>query len=232
MEIRGYKRIKKKDIKRWFKGSNLVLYVLILLLLFALIMFAYRTIAGMHNDNIDNELNNQTEDLDNESSLQEETSTYVAKNQSYRIRINVSKNIAVISTVDGTSENGRTIKAFHIAVNKNIKTGSTVISEKAEWRKLDNNGYAHYSSRLDNSEYTCSTAYFTKTIGNMNIDEYNKIGTSLTYGSIFMAPADAKWIYNNCGINTSVEILSDFDIPSDADIKEFKKYNYIDKLEE
>ena len=47
-----------------------------------------------------------------------------------------------------------------------------------------------------------------------------------------MAPADAKWIYNNCGINTSVEILSDFDIPSDADIKEFKKYNYIDKLEE
>ena len=22
MEIRGYKRIKKKDIKRWFKGSN------------------------------------------------------------------------------------------------------------------------------------------------------------------------------------------------------------------
>ena len=201
MEIRGYKRIKKKDIKRWFKGSNLVLYVLILLLLFALIMFAYRTIAGMHNDNIDNELNNQTEDLDNESSLQEETSTYVAKNQSYRIRINVSKNIAVIS-------------------------------EKAEWRKLDNNGYAHYSSRLDNSEYICSTAYFTKTIGNMNIDEYNKIGTSLTYGSIFMAPADAKWIYNNCGINTSVEILSDFDIPSDADIKEFKKYNYIDKLEE
>ena len=195
MEIRGYKRIKKKDIKRWFKGSNLVLYVLILLLLFALIMFAYMTIAGMHNDNIDNELNNQTEDLDNESSLQEETSTY-------------------------------------IAVNKNIKTGSTVISEKAEWRKLDNNGYAHYSSRLDNSEYICSTAYFTKTIGNMNIDEYNKIGTSLTYGSIFMAPADAKWIYNNCGINTSVEILSDFDIPSDADIKEFKKYNYIDKLEE
>ena len=83
-------------------------------------MFAYRTIAGMHNDNIDNELNNQTEDLDNESSLQEETSTYVAKNQSYRIRINVSKNIAVISTVDGTSENGRTIKAFHIAVNNNI----------------------------------------------------------------------------------------------------------------
>ena len=29
MEIRGYKRIKKKDIKRWFKGSNLIVYILI-----------------------------------------------------------------------------------------------------------------------------------------------------------------------------------------------------------
>ena len=53
MEIRGYKRIKKKDIKRWFKGSNLILYVLILLLMFAFIAFAYKTIIGMNNDNAD-----------------------------------------------------------------------------------------------------------------------------------------------------------------------------------
>ena len=29
MEIRGYKRIKKKDIKRWIKGSNLIINVCI-----------------------------------------------------------------------------------------------------------------------------------------------------------------------------------------------------------
>lgn len=236
MEIRGYKRIKKKDIRRWFKGSNLILYILILLLLFALIMFAYRTIVGMHNENVDNEQNQQMDETDNSDDItsSSESTTYIAKNQSYRIKINVSKNIAVISYIDAnnSNDNGKTVRAFHIATNKDIKTGSTVISEKSEWRKLDNNGYAHYSSRLENMEYICSTAYFTRTIGNMNIDEYNKIGTSVTYGSIFMTPADAKWIYNNCGINTSVEILSDFDIPTDANITEFKKYNYIDKLEE
>lgn len=124
------------------------------------------------------------------------------------------------------------MKAFYVSVNSNINTGDTFISEKAEWRKLDITGYGHYSTRLNNSEYICSSAYFTKTVGNMNIDEYNKMGTSASSGSIYMTPADAKWIYNNCGVNTQVQIENDFDIPSSVNITEFKKYNYVDKLEE
>lgn len=56
----------------------------------------------------------------------------------------------------------------------------------------------------------------------MNIDEYNKMGTSASSGSIYMTPADAKWIYNNCGVNTQVQIENDFDIPSSVNITEFK----------
>lgn len=232
MEIRGYKRIKKKDIRRWFKGSNLIVYVLILLLLLATILFAYKTIKNMHENNEQNE--NTTEETSSEqddTTSQTESTTYIAKNQSYHISINVSKSIAIITSKQSNGEES-VVRAFNIAVNKNIKTGTTAITEKSEWRKLDNGGYSHYSTRLDNSEYICSTAYFTKTVGNMNIEEYNKLGTNVTYGSIFMAPVDAKWIYNNCGINTTVEIADDFDIPSDVNIPEFKKYNYIDKLEE
>ena len=228
MEIRGYKRIKKKDIRRWFKGSNLVIYILILLLLFALIMFAYKTIIGMHNDNISDEQNSETdESYEDETIAQttEEATTHLAKNQSYKIRINVSKNIAVISSIDGDNNTGATVKAFYIATNANVKTGSTVITDKTEWRKFDMSCYGH-------SECISSTPYYTRTMGNINVDEYNKIGTHFSYGSIFMTPVDAKWIYNNCGVNTSVEILSDFDIPSDANITEFKKYNYIGTLEE
>ena len=133
MEIRGYKRIKKKDIKRWFKGSNLILYVLILLLMFAFIAFAYKTIIGMNNDNADSEQNEQSEtDEDINEATKEEATTYIAKNQSYKIRINVSKNIAVISSIDGSADSGSTVRAFYVATNSDIKTGSTVISEKAE----------------------------------------------------------------------------------------------------
>ena len=190
MEIRGYKRIKKKDI----------------------------------NESAD------TTEEDTGSTTEE--SAYIAKNQSYKIRINVSRNIAIIYSINSNNGFDNVVKAFYVSVNSNINTGDTFISEKAEWRKLDITGYGHYSTRLNNSEYICSSAYFTKTVGNMNIDEYNKMGTSASSGSIYMTPADAKWIYNNCGVNTQVQIENDFDIPSSVNITEFKKYNYVDKLEE
>ena len=44
------------------RGSNLILYVLILLLMFAFYRFAYKTIIGMNNDNADSEQNEQVRD--------------------------------------------------------------------------------------------------------------------------------------------------------------------------
>ena len=227
MEIRGYKRIKKKDIKRWFKGSNLIVYILILLLLLLILLFAFKTIVSMHNDNVSSDSDESADTTEEDSGSTTEESAYIAKNQSYKIRINVSRNIAIIYSIGSNNGFDNVVKAFYVSVNSNINTGDTFISEKAEWRKLDITGYGHYSTRLNNSEYICSSAYFTKTVGNMNIDEYNKMGTSASSGSIYMTPADAKWIYNNCGVNTQVQIENDFDIPSSVNITEFKKYNYV-----
>jgi hypothetical protein len=232
MEIRGYKRIKKKDIKRWFKGSNLIVYILILLLLLLILLFAFKTIVSMHNDNVSSDSDESADTTEEDTGSTTEESAYIAKNQSYKIRINVSRNIAIIYSIGSNNGFDNVVKAFYVSVNSNINTGDTFISEKAEWRKLDITGYGHYSTRLNNSEYICSSAYFTKTVGNMNIDEYNKMGTNASSGSIYMTPADAKWIYNNCGVNTQVQIENDFDIPSSVNITEFKKYNYVDKLEE
>ena len=211
MEIRGYKRIKKKDIKRWFKGSNLIVYVLILLLLLLILLFAFKTIVSMHNDNVSSDSDESADTTEEDTGSTTEESAYIAKNQSYKIRINVSRNIAIIYSINSNNGFDNVVKAFYVSVNSNINTGDTFISEKAEWRKLDITGYGHYSTRLNNSEYICSSAYFTKTVGNMNIDEYNKMGTSASSGSIYMTPADAKWIYNNCGVNTQVQIENDFD---------------------
>ena len=179
MEIRGYKRIKKKDIKRWFKGSNLIVYVLILLLLLLILLFAFKTIVSMHNDNVSSDSDESADTTEEDTGSTTEESAYIAKNQSYKIRINVSRNIAIIYSIGSNNGFDNVVKAFYVSVNSNINTGDTFISEKAEWRKLDITGYGHYSTRLNNSEYICSSAYFTKTVGNMNIDEYNKMGTSV-----------------------------------------------------
>ena len=96
--------------------------------MFAFIAFAYKTIIGMNNDNADSEQNEQSEtDEDINEATKEETTTYIAKNQSYKIRINVSKNIAVISSIDGSADSGSTVRAFYVATNSDIKTGEAVL---------------------------------------------------------------------------------------------------------
>lgn len=46
-----------------------------------------------------------------------ETTTYIAKNQSYKIRLNVSNNIAVISSIDGSADVVRQYVHFYVATN-------------------------------------------------------------------------------------------------------------------
>lgn len=233
MEIHGYKRKKKIDIKKWLTGSNSKFYLVILGVLLLVLLFALKTVIGMHKENQNLEQNsiNESESSSDEDTKEDESS-YVAKNQSYYIRINVSKNVAVIYEYTDNDNNKKALKAFNISVNPSVKTGTTFIGEKNEWKKITESDYGHYNCRLDNGEYICSTPYYYKQVGNLNVTAYNNLSNPSTSGSIYMAPVDAKWIYNNCGINTVVEILSDFELPTDIQIPVFVKYDYKTKLEE
>ena len=132
MEIRGYKRHKKKDIKRWFKGSNLIVYILILLLLLLILLFAFKTIVSMHNDNVSSDSDESADTTEEDTGSTTEESAYIAKNQSYKIRINVSRNIAIIYSIGSNNGFDNVVKAFYVSVNSNINTGDTFISEKAD----------------------------------------------------------------------------------------------------
>lgn len=232
MEIHGYKRKKKTDIKKWLTGNNSKFYIVILGILLLVLLFALKTVIGMHKENQSLEQNTINESESSDEDTKEDESSYVAKNQSYYIRINVSKNVAVIYEYTDNDNNKKALKAFNISVNPSVKTGTTFIGEKNEWKKITESDYGHYNCRLDNGEYICSTPYYYKQVGNLNVTAYNNLSNPSKSGSIYMAPADAKWIYNNCGINTVVEISSDFELPTDIQIPVFVKYDYKTKLEE
>ena len=48
MDFNGYKRTKKFDIKRWFKGTNSIVYLVILVVM---VLGLLRTVISMHNSN-------------------------------------------------------------------------------------------------------------------------------------------------------------------------------------
>ena len=41
------------------------------------------------------------------------------------------------------------------------------------------------------------------------VSAYNNLGKSSSVGSVALTAADAKWIYENCGLNTKVKVYED-----------------------
>lgn len=223
MDFNGYKRTKKFDIKRWFKGTNSIIYLVILVVMVLGLAFVLKTVIGMHNSNKNADEVTQEETTDvSEQETDTQTQT-VARNQSYYIRISIAKHTLVVYQLDNNKEFSIPVKAFKVALGPKVAPAKTAISEKSLWRKITDIYYVRYSSRLDNAEYLSSATYYSQSNYNLNPGSYNAIGNNVTEGSILMTCANAKWIYENCGAKTTVEIVEDFDISTDINVEEINR---------
>ena len=173
----------------------------------------------MHNSNKNADEVTQEETTDvSEQETDTQTQT-VARNQSYYIRISIAKHTLVVYQLDNNNEFTIPVKAFKVALGPKVEPAKTAISEKSVWRKITDIYYVRYSSRLDNAEYLSTATYYSQSDNNLNPKSYNSIGQNVSEGSILMTCVNAKWIYENCGAKTTVEIVEDFDISSDIKVE-------------
>lgn len=223
MDFNGYKRTKKFDIKRWFKGTNSIVYLVILVVMVLGLVFVLKTVIGMHNNNKKADDSSVEETISDNSSENNTQTQTVAKNQSYYIRISIAKHTLVVYQLDDNNEFTIPVKAFKVALGPKVAPAKTAISEKSLWRKITDIYYVRYSSRLDNAEYLSTATYYSQSDNNLNPKSYNAIGQNVSDGSILMTCANAKWIYENCGAKTTVEIVEDFDISSAINVEEINR---------
>lgn len=223
MDFNGYKRTKKFDIKRWFKGTNSIIYLVILVVMVLGLAFVLKTVIGMHNSNKNADEVTQEETTDVSGQETDTQTQTVARNQSYYIRISIVKHTLVVYQLDNNNEFTIPVKAFKVALGPKVEPAKAAISEKSVWRKITDIYYVRYSSRLDNAEYLSTATYYSQSDNNLNPKSYNMIGQNVTEGSILMTCANARWIYENCGAKTTVEIVDDFDISSDIKVEDISR---------
>ena len=205
MDFNGYKRTKKFDIKRWFKGTNSIVYLVILVVMVLGLLFVLRTVISMHNSNKNADNVSQEETTGETDSSETDTQTQtIAKNQSYYIRISIAKHTLVVYQLDDNKEFSIPVKAFKVALGPKVAPAKTAISEKSLWRKITDIYYVRYSSRLDNAEYLSTATYYSQSDNNLNPKSYNAI-------------------YENCGAKTTVEIVENFDISSDIKVEDINR---------
>ena len=128
----------------------------------------------------------------------------------YYISINRALNNVTIYAIDEFGEYTIPVKAMVCSTGDVTPLGVYQTDINYEWRLLFGNVYGQYATRIVGDILFHSVPYFTQDKGDLEYEEYNKLGTKASMGCIRLAVKDAKWIFDNCPLGTTVELYDDF----------------------
>lgn len=126
----------------------------------------------------------------------------------YFIRINRALNTVTVYALDG-SGGYEPYTAFICSTGPATPLGTYSTFNKSRWRLLFGPCYGQYVTDIVGDILFHSVPYYTQYEGNLEYNEYNKLGTAASMGCIRLCVRDALWIYNNCPIGTVVELYDD-----------------------
>ena len=129
----------------------------------------------------------------------------------YYIKVNKQQNTLTIYGLDSKGKYTVPIKAMTCTVGKATPLGTFKTPIKYRWKLLNNNVWGQYSTRIVGSILFHSVWYYKQDPSTLSWEQYNKLGTTASQGCVRLTVEDAKWIYDNCPIGTTVEIYESKD---------------------
>ncbi|MBR1385597.1 MAG: L,D-transpeptidase family protein [Bacilli bacterium] len=132
----------------------------------------------------------------------------VNSSKPYYIEVIRNQNVVVVYGKDENGNYSKIVKVFICSVGKNNYTpvGTFKTSKGYAWGSLYGGVYGQYSTRITGHILFHSVPYYTRNKGNLEWQEYNKLGTSASAGCVRMTVRDVKWIYDNVSAGTTVKI--------------------------
>lgn len=145
-----------------------------------------------------------------QTELRQTNAAYVYMDE-YSLTVNKTTNCVTVYQKTTTGD-FVPVKAMICSVGKDdynneTPSGSYKTQAKYEWRPLFGNVYGQYATRINGHILFHSVYYKTTDPSSLKTEEYNKLGTSASAGCVRLTAADAKWIYDNCSLGTTVNII-------------------------
>lgn len=134
----------------------------------------------------------------------------------FAIKVNKTRNVVTVYTLGANGIYDKPYRAMVCSVGQtgNTPVGIYNLGDRSEWLPLEGNVYGQYDTHITGDILFHSVPYFTQNKNDLEIEEYNKLGQSVSAGCVRLSVIDAKWIYDNCSAGTLVEIFeSDYDGP-------------------
>ena len=85
-------------------------------------------------------------------------------------------------------------------------TGTFTTPAKYRWHTLMGPSYGQYCTRIVGGVLFHSVAGSNMTSHNLSAGNYNMLGQPASHGCVRLCVRDAKWIYDNCALGTTVTI--------------------------
>ena len=111
--------------------------------------------------------------------------------------------------LDSSNHYSKVVQTFVVSVGKSstpTPTGTFKTSNKYRWGLLYGGVYGQYSTRFNGAILFHSVPYYSMNPGDIEWEEYNKLGSGASAGCVRMKVSDVKWIYDNCPIGTTVKV--------------------------
>lgn len=126
----------------------------------------------------------------------------------YYIKVN-----RVTNCVTVYNNNDKPVKSMICSVGNDenpdniTPAGTFSTSEKFRWRELFGNEYGQYCTRINGPILFHSVPYYSQNENDLNTGDYNMLGQKDSLGCIRLKVSDAKWIYENCPLGTTVIVF-------------------------
>ncbi|BBF43967.1 choline binding protein A [Lachnospiraceae bacterium KM106-2] len=131
-----------------------------------------------------------------------------ATKKPYLIKVNKIKNCITIYEQDKNGEYTKPIKAMACSTGAKTPTGTFRTMQKYEWKILLDDVWGQYCTRIVKDILFHSVYYYSKSPSDLAWRQYNNLGIMCSHGCIRLSVKDAKWIYDHCGLGTTVKIYN------------------------
>ena len=156
-------------------------------------------------------------DFTNADEAMEETDTTLAQEEyPYLIKVNRVMNCVTVYTKDSKGNFTVPYKAMACSTGKyinNTPTGTFKTSSKYPWRLMVDGTQSQYAYRIHGGILFHSVPCYYASKDQLEVEEFNKLGSPASLGCIRLTVEDAKWLYDNCPYGTTVEIYDDETTP-------------------
>lgn len=147
-------------------------------------------------------------------SIIQDTNILAETSNPYLIKVNRALNCVTIYKKDTKGNYTVPVKAMVCSTGgSNTPLGTYKTPVKYRWKLLMGDVWGQYSTRIVNGILFHSVWYYEQDPSTLSNIQYNKLGTACSHGCIRLTCGDAKWIYDNCPIGTTVVIYDDYDSP-------------------